>query len=71
MTNKATTAIAAALIAVFASPALAQGQSYQSVYRSHPVERARVYEGSNVAIVPAPDAPALPYFGREALIHSN
>ena len=71
MIDKATTVFAAALIAALASPALAQGQSHQGVYQSRHVERAHVYEGRNMAIAPAPEAPALPYFGREALIHSN
>jgi hypothetical protein len=71
MIDKTTSGFAAALISCLASPALAQGQSYQGIYQTRHVERAHVYEGRNAAIIPAPDVAPLPYFGREALIHSN
>jgi hypothetical protein len=71
MLKKTTIVLVTSLIAAFATPALAQGQSYRSVYQPRQQEHARLYEGRNAVIIPAPDVPALPYTGREALIHAN
>jgi hypothetical protein len=49
MTNKTKIALAAALIAAFATPALAQGQAYNS-YHPH-VYGQRMIEGRNSAII--------------------
>ena len=67
---KTTIISVAALIAAFATPALAKGPSYQAAY--HPrAERTFVFESRNAAVFPAPDVSALQYTGREALIHAN
>ena len=51
---KTTIVSVAALIAAFATPALAKGPSYQGAH--HPrAERTFVFESRNAAVFPAPD----------------
>jgi hypothetical protein len=66
MTSKTKIAVAAALIAAFVTPAVAQ--AHDVGYR---VKRERLYEGRNSAITFDSGALTGGYTGREALIHAN
>jgi hypothetical protein len=72
MTNKTKITLAAALIAAFATPALAQEQAYNGYHARHSnAAQQRLIEGRNSAVIVDPGFSSATDSSRESLVRAN